>query len=368
MLKQINYYIILVSLLIFIPIMAYPKCLLNTEYCVIIDKQGNITNFFDLIEPIENIINNTTNEISLGNLCKDIEPKECLKKKIFSSGDELHFLIVNNEKKDKYQLEFTTSKIEYQSIPVFTTPFQRQAGTKGFLQVPILTKIDSITLNESGTLYTIQIKKKNGENITGNIVKSDKTTITIKVELADAGTIFEQKFPTYMKYYLGLQVGGFFPFSKDKLSIKKYPYPYDVNYYILKSKHIYLPKGVVLATIYPFGFEPERWNCSELKKKGEASKWWYRSFQLVIGTELSKNIFKNVDFGIGYCFSYVAINFIFDWSSTVEKVKLKNYKNVALFPTVSIDNCTTNINKWTFGFSLSMPIDFWVAKIISGKL
>jgi len=243
-----------------------------------------------------------------------------------------------------YLVELVSEESKLAELPVRTGAYPPPTGIR---EVP-----DNVTckylciLKESGKKYNLKITKYN--------------SFEDKQKDKDSGvTIFQKDFITNHRYYVGLDVGCFFPF---KATGKSYTLFYKdpsadpaTAKRTLEEKTSYQPKGIVYVSIFPVGFEPE----------GSELSW--RRVHFNIGTELSKSILEKFYLGIGYDFNFFSANLSLGIGN--EDSLPGEYQNWIgkEIPNTKIDSIPfVKKNRVRLGFAISLPFNFasTIGKII----
>jgi hypothetical protein len=234
---------------------------------------------------------------------------------------------------------------------------------------PIKLKTAAIKLEILGLKLMLKVKEKieelkfpvkllkSGKQYTSSIVRYDSKDDKLKQTSSNSYKIFKETFRTYHRYYIGLNAGLFFPFSKTDtygLQFTNSEVKEEQNPTVVQSstKNV---KAIIFLSFYP-GIEPER--------KIEF-KHFYQRFHFNVGTEVSNTILKRLYLGLGFEFSNFSLNIFY---STGKEDKhdpdyppgtvIKNPK-ITTVPLIK-----ESISRW--GIVISVPID--VATGPLGKL
>jgi len=270
----------------------------------------------------------------------------------YNKGDMI-VIAIDNPGKYKYVSEVVKKRTEYEVIPIYTGKISEKFVS--------LTQPGTITINldRSGFNYQIKIirfKTKDYE------------------ERKDGVTIVKFNCKTNIVYYFGAHVGIYIPLMrKNSYSVKPLPDqpPFSGSFGLITKNSIKEYNAIFIGTIYPFGFEPELLFLSNYSYNFKnyfngLFKNIYKLFHIDLAFELSKNMFSRLYFGGGLSFGLCSFSFLACYEKVVD-IGLHFGNNQVIPGILLIASPIRDRYRWSYGISITLPVDFafsWIGNAL----
>jgi hypothetical protein len=245
--------------------------------------------------------------------------------------------------KDHIEIEFTHADLAADKPGILTEPYFSPVFRTAGDEEPVLGMESRLPLDLPGQKYTLKISRYD--------------SLEDKLRGKNQATVYAGNFCTHHVYYVGLNAGWLLPINKNFYSYSLYhTNPADASdgsLQTIRRTRYYQTKGLLFASFYPFGIEPE----------GPLS---WKNIQLNLGTELSSSIMKSLYLGAGYDFRFFSINLFY--GITKGSVLPEEYSSYAN-QTIANKKITSLplIEKWDRFAGLAISFPFSLAAIF-GKL
>ena len=274
----------------------------------------------------------------------------------FEKGDRIIVEIINDPLRPyKYLYKIVKSRIEYEVIPVFT------GKTEEKFLMPAKEGKEKIVINldRSGTRYNVAITRYTEKDF-----EERKKGVSISAFTCTTSIV----------YYLGAHVGFFIPLMRANFySVKPLPGepPFTGSYGLLTKKSIKEYNAVFIGSIYPFGFKPDMLFPSNYSYNfNDYFRVLFKNIHTLIHVdlafELSKNIFSKLYFGGGLCFGLFSVSFLARYAK-VDDIGLHLGNNQVVPAVLLIASPVRERYRWSYGISVSLPLDFaftWIGNAL----
>ncbi len=247
--------------------------------------------------------------------------------------------------KDHIEIEFTHADLTADKPGILTEPYFSEGSNPSakVINASVLKMESRLRMDLAGQKYSLKI------------IRYDD--LDEKLRGKNPATIYAGNFCTYHVYYVGLNAGWLLPVNKNFYSYSLYHTdPADASdgsLQTIRRTRTYQTKGILFASFYPCGIEPE----------GPLS---WKNIQLNLGTELSSSIMKSLYLGAGYDFRFFSISLFYGITKAdVLPGEYANYINQTI--TNKKITSLSLIEKWDKFMGLAISFPFSLA-VIFGKL
>lgn len=262
----------------------------------------------------------------------------------FKKADIVEINIENPKANYIFAYNVTKKRTEYEVIPVFT------GKTEPKITLAAETVKIAVILDRSGTSYQLKITRYDKKDFTGR---------------RGGVVISEFNCRTNPVYYFGAHVGAFIPLvRKNTYGIKPLPdqAPFTGPYGLISKKSAMEYNAIFIGAVYPFGFEPgllfpSNYGIDHRRHAADFFKNIYKLIHFDLAFELSKNIFSKLYFGGGLSFGLCSFSFLACYQKA-DDIGLHLGNNQVVPGIMLIVSPVRERYRWSYGVSVSLPIDF----------
>lgn len=267
----------------------------------------------------------------------------------FNKGDEIKIVIRSANQRKLPAKTKGTKDFHYKiviedillesNIPIYVGPTAKLPGKK---QRDII-HADMVELERSGRKYTIKV------------IRYD--SFDEKLKDKNGAIIYLKGFKTHIRHTFGLDIGIFAPVynTQEKVYSIKYEGPDDLKP-TLSEETFYRSRVLILASFYPFKYEPTRHFCDKTHKR----------LKFNFGTEVSKNLLEKFYFGIGVELKRISISLLGTIGQDDELDP--QYTPFMFVDPAKITSVPLKKNKRSVRVGISFNIPFSFASGLAGKI